>query len=189
MLREEFDDWAVLFDPDTGHGFGLNPTGVLVWKLLDGEHTVEALIEKLHGHADNLPEDVSNHIGEFVNQLVAQGLAGFDGTRFGLLNTADRVALPPEKCSCTSPGALSAARSFHYEPPQLIGLNSEAHAAHGVGCGNGSHASGTCSTGTGCDCCWSGAAPTHSAIGTNCYTTGNCAQYSQSCFGGVTPGY
>ncbi len=49
MLREEFDDWAVLFDPDTGHGFGLNPTGVLVWKLLDGEHTVEALIEKLHG--------------------------------------------------------------------------------------------------------------------------------------------
>jgi hypothetical protein len=25
MLREEFDDRAILFDPDTGHGFGLNP--------------------------------------------------------------------------------------------------------------------------------------------------------------------
>ena len=25
VLREEFDDWAVLFDPDTGSGFGINP--------------------------------------------------------------------------------------------------------------------------------------------------------------------
>ncbi len=37
QLREEFDDWAILFNPDTGRGFGLNPTGVRVWKLLDGE--------------------------------------------------------------------------------------------------------------------------------------------------------
>ena len=40
LLREEFDDWAVLFNPDAAFGFGgfgLNPTGVSVWKLLDGE--------------------------------------------------------------------------------------------------------------------------------------------------------
>ena len=24
VLREEFDDWAILFDPDTGDAFGLN---------------------------------------------------------------------------------------------------------------------------------------------------------------------
>ena len=36
VLREEFDDWAVLFDPDTGNAFGLSPVGVFVWKLLDG---------------------------------------------------------------------------------------------------------------------------------------------------------
>ena len=36
MLREEFDDWAVLFNVDTCHGSGLNPTGVFVWKLLTG---------------------------------------------------------------------------------------------------------------------------------------------------------
>ena len=41
LLREEFDDWAVVFDPDTGHGFGLNPTGVYVWKVLDGEHSID----------------------------------------------------------------------------------------------------------------------------------------------------
>jgi hypothetical protein len=37
VLREEFDDWAILFDPDTGNAFGLNPTGVFIWKLLDGK--------------------------------------------------------------------------------------------------------------------------------------------------------
>jgi len=39
LLREEFDDWAILFNPDATlgfSGFGLNPTGVYVWKLLDG---------------------------------------------------------------------------------------------------------------------------------------------------------
>ena len=49
MLREEFDDWAVLFDPDTGHGFGLNPMGVYLWKLLDGNHSIDALVEGPYG--------------------------------------------------------------------------------------------------------------------------------------------
>ena len=47
ILREEFDDWAVLFDPDTGCCFGLSPTGVFVWKLLDGEHSVDDLLEDI----------------------------------------------------------------------------------------------------------------------------------------------
>ena len=28
VLRIEFDDWAILFDPDTGEGFTINPVGV-----------------------------------------------------------------------------------------------------------------------------------------------------------------
>jgi hypothetical protein len=47
VLREEFDDWAVLFDPDTGHGFGLNPAGVYVWKLLNGERTIDGICKTL----------------------------------------------------------------------------------------------------------------------------------------------
>ena len=32
VLREEFDNWAILFDPATGNAFGLNPVGVLLRK-------------------------------------------------------------------------------------------------------------------------------------------------------------
>ena len=35
VLREEFDDWAILFDPDTGSAVGINPVGVAIWKVLD----------------------------------------------------------------------------------------------------------------------------------------------------------
>ena len=45
VLREEFDDWAVLFDPDTGNACGLNPVGVFIWKRLDGRHTVPDILK------------------------------------------------------------------------------------------------------------------------------------------------
>jgi len=83
MLREEFEDWAVLFDPDRGRGFGLNPTGVYVWKVLDGEHTLDGLLEELRAHAGNMPADTRDHIEAFVDALAAEGLAAFDGSASG----------------------------------------------------------------------------------------------------------
>jgi len=78
VLREEFDDWAILFDPDTGNAFGLNPTGVFVWKLLDGEHSVDDISAKLRENADGVPEEVQGHVHEFVQDLEKQGLVGFE---------------------------------------------------------------------------------------------------------------
>ena len=76
ILREEFDDWAVLFDPDTGNGFGLSPTGVYVWKLLDGKHTIDEMVKTLRGDADDVPQETGEHLAAFVEELAAQGLAG-----------------------------------------------------------------------------------------------------------------
>jgi SynChlorMet cassette protein ScmD len=78
VLREEFDDWAILFDPDTGNAFGLNPTGVLIWKLLDGTHTLDDLLSRLRESADDVPDEVSGHVSEFVEELTKRGLAGHE---------------------------------------------------------------------------------------------------------------
>jgi SynChlorMet cassette protein ScmD len=78
VLREEFDDWAILFDPDTGKGMGLNPTGVFIWKLLDGSHTLNDILEKLRGECENVPEDAGNEIKAFIQELTGRGLAGFE---------------------------------------------------------------------------------------------------------------
>ena len=78
VLREEFDDWAVLFDPDTGNAFGLNPTGVFIYKLLDGQHTEEEILRALKEEAEGVPEEATEHLRQFIAMLVQQGLAGYE---------------------------------------------------------------------------------------------------------------
>jgi SynChlorMet cassette protein ScmD len=76
VLREEFDDWAILFDPDTGDAFGLNPVSVFIWKRLDGSYTFDKLIDELKMECEDMPEDAPEHVTTFINELVERGLAG-----------------------------------------------------------------------------------------------------------------
>ncbi|MFC2172819.1 SynChlorMet cassette protein ScmD [Acidobacteriota bacterium] len=78
VLREEFDDWAVLFDPDTNKGYGLNPIGVFIWKQLDGKHTPAKILEELKSNCDEIPEDAEVYIHTFLQDLVKNGLAGYE---------------------------------------------------------------------------------------------------------------
>ncbi len=78
VLRIEFDDWAILFDPDTGDGFTINPVGVFIWKKLDGTHTIADIIEGLKEECEELPEDVEKDCNEFIEDLVKRGLAGYE---------------------------------------------------------------------------------------------------------------
>jgi SynChlorMet cassette protein ScmD len=76
VLREEFDDWAILFDPDTGKAFGLNPVSVFIWQRLDGKHTVTDILEELRANCQEMPEEAEAHIKEFIDDLIRKGLAG-----------------------------------------------------------------------------------------------------------------
>jgi SynChlorMet cassette protein ScmD len=78
VLREEFDDWAILFDPDTGNAFGLNPVGVFIWKRLDGKHAIEDIVKNLRENTEDVPQEAESHLNEFVKDLVEQGLAGYE---------------------------------------------------------------------------------------------------------------
>lgn len=78
VLREEFDDWAILFDPDSGDALGLNPVGVFIWKLLDGSHTMEDILKKLRENCENVPEEIEDHLKDFIQSLVERGLAGHE---------------------------------------------------------------------------------------------------------------
>ena len=78
VFREEFDDWAVLFDPDTGDAYGLDPVGVFLWKRLDGAHTVDDLVEQLRGECeDEVPDEAPEHVQEFIAKLEKKGYVGY----------------------------------------------------------------------------------------------------------------
>jgi len=78
ICREEFDDWAILFDPDTGKGFGMNPVGVSIWKLLDGKHSVKDIAANIRYSFQEVPADVESHIRDFLADLIKIGFAGYE---------------------------------------------------------------------------------------------------------------
>jgi SynChlorMet cassette protein ScmD len=72
VLREEFDDWAVLFDPDSG------PIGVHIWKRLDGNHSVNDILKDLQEGFEDVPYEAEGDLQEFIEDLVQRGLVGYE---------------------------------------------------------------------------------------------------------------
>ncbi len=75
VFSEEFDDWAILFDPDTGESFGLNPVSAFIWKQLDGKRSAGAIAASLREACDDVPPDSAAHVAAFIAALVEKGLA------------------------------------------------------------------------------------------------------------------
>ena len=78
VLREEFDDWAILFDPDTGDAHGINPVGVFVWKHLDGRHSSTQIVQELRENCEAVPGDAEEDIDAFIDDLVRRGYVGYE---------------------------------------------------------------------------------------------------------------
>jgi SynChlorMet cassette protein ScmD len=78
VLREEFDDWAVLFNPDTAAAVGVNPVGVAVWKLLDGRHDLSQIVAEIQARFAAVPGTAEGEIAAFVEQLAQEGLVGYE---------------------------------------------------------------------------------------------------------------
>lgn len=75
VLREEFDDWAILFDPDTGKTCGISPTGAFIWKQLNGSRTKDDILQIMFtSYGDNLPKEATNDYDEFIKQLLDNNL-------------------------------------------------------------------------------------------------------------------
>ena len=78
VLREEFDDWAVLFNPDTAEAIGINPIGVAIWKLMDGEQKLEEIVTEIKDRFVDVPETALEEVTTFVGNLAESGFVGYD---------------------------------------------------------------------------------------------------------------
>ena len=78
VLREEFDDWAVLFNPDTADAVGTNPVGVAVWKRMDGKKSIEDIVSEIKNSFEDTPDAIFKEISAFVNRLAENGFVGLE---------------------------------------------------------------------------------------------------------------
>lgn len=81
VFREDFDDWALLFDPDSTQSFGLNPVSAFIWKRLDGKHAIGDIVAELEQQCQGLPAEASTHVHEFIQELEKEGLVGYEANR------------------------------------------------------------------------------------------------------------
>ena len=78
MLREEFDDWAVLYNPDTADAVGINPVGVAVWKRMNGKRSLEQIVAEIRNSFEDVPGGACDEIVTFVNTLAENGFVGLE---------------------------------------------------------------------------------------------------------------
>lgn len=69
VLREDFDDCAVLFHPLTGEAVGTGPVGVAIWKALDGRRPLMEIAAHIGDRFDNPPDTTLADTMEFLDDL------------------------------------------------------------------------------------------------------------------------
>lgn len=78
VLRQEFDDWAVLFNPDTADAVGVNPVGVAVWKLMNGNYDLDEILAQVKDQFKNVPDTATEEVTTFVDDLAERGFVGYE---------------------------------------------------------------------------------------------------------------
>ena len=77
VLREEDPDGGLLFNPDTNQVKVVNTTGLFIWKLCDGKHSLEAIAAALQEAFEDTPaEAVQQDVAEFINGMLESGFIG-----------------------------------------------------------------------------------------------------------------
>ncbi len=78
VLREESDDWAILFNPDTANAVGINPVGVAVWKMIDGKRRIKDIVLEIKASFKNASESAFEEISSFVDTLAKHNYVGYE---------------------------------------------------------------------------------------------------------------
>lgn len=78
VFREEADNWALLFEPESGKTFTLNPVSVLIWKQLSNHCTVNEVLEIVRSKCVQVPDGFEKDVSEFLEQLLEKNFLHYD---------------------------------------------------------------------------------------------------------------
>lgn len=74
IVWKKMGDEVVLLNPETGKYFGLNRVGSSFWSLVDGQVTVDQIIDRMLGEYNVERERIAADILELIGSLEARGL-------------------------------------------------------------------------------------------------------------------
>lgn len=74
VIREEFDDYAILFNPDTNLAYAVNPVSVFICRQLNGRQTVDEIAEAVGRTFSEVPDELKEDVQSFVDSLAERGM-------------------------------------------------------------------------------------------------------------------
>ncbi|MEI6293604.1 MAG: PqqD family peptide modification chaperone [Methanomicrobiales archaeon] len=77
VIREEFDDWALLFNPESGKVYGINPTTVLIWQQIDGKSSIKDISGRIKDSFDKAPDTIDEDVHAIIENLAKVGYISF----------------------------------------------------------------------------------------------------------------
>lgn len=80
IFQETGDGWAVLVNLDTARSVALNPAGILVWQLVDGQRNIREIVAGVECHFRDTPPSVTDDVTALLDVLVEEGMIGFEWT-------------------------------------------------------------------------------------------------------------
>jgi len=80
VIRKEYDDWAVLFNPDNGEAVGINPVGVAIWEILTGNNTITDIAGHIEQGFTDVPGAADQEIKTFIDDLIQGGFVGLEAS-------------------------------------------------------------------------------------------------------------
>ena len=77
VVREEDEDGALIYSPDTDQIRVLNPTGFFIYQLCDGSNDLNGIILAVKNTFKDVPDDqVSSQVGEYIDDMLNSGFIG-----------------------------------------------------------------------------------------------------------------
>jgi Coenzyme PQQ synthesis protein D (PqqD) len=72
------EEGAVLLHLETAQYHGINPVGLAIWELLDGDRTVTDVVAAVRAQVQDPPPQLEDDVLEFLNDVLERGLVVVD---------------------------------------------------------------------------------------------------------------
>ena len=81
VYHEDPGGEVVMVNLDTGASLVLNPTGFMVWQMVDGRRTIAQIVATMYERFPDAPPEVDEDVGQLMAIWVEDGFVGFELAR------------------------------------------------------------------------------------------------------------
>ncbi|MEI6102818.1 MAG: PqqD family protein [Methanothrix sp.] len=78
FFKEDHAGWGVLVNMDTAASVALNPTGTMIWKLIDGKRSSRDIALAFMKGFQDAPHSVYEDVMALLDSLAEDGLIGYE---------------------------------------------------------------------------------------------------------------